>query len=320
MHMLGLMKKADIGLYGGDEMELDAKAWQAFVSTANHGSISRAAKALHCSHSTLSRQIASLEDDLGYELFCRNGTGKKLTITREGLLLIEKANIAVQTLVELNNQAMHYFNDGVPEAISFAIPDIIPPYVEAQLATAIWQQWPQMELSFLRPSLFESLTLCAQQKVDFAIVCQEQKRLTAMRTEVIGEEALVILASPSHPLAAMDTLSIESLTPYRLFFPLSGNSGHSTLENDLFSINTCYVQQFSQGLNLARQGLGATFAPVHLAQPYIEKGELLPLSVFSSELSLTMRLELGYLLNYPYNPVANFILKHLLKLMSSPRS
>ena len=298
-------------------MELDAKAWQAFATTAKLGSISKAARELKCSHSTLSRQIANLEDDLGYLLFERNGNGKKLVLTEEGALLTDKASIAIQTLTELNHQAMHFFDGNTPKAISFAIPDILPNSVEAKLAGAIWKKWPKIELTFRSPSLFESLTLCSQQKVDFAIVCQEQKRLTQLNTEVVGDEELIVLASPSHPLATSEHLTIESLTPYRLFFPISGNTGLSSLEDDLFSIDNSYVQHFAQGLAMATEGLGVTFAPKHLAQPFLDKQQLVSLPIFTSQLSLKMNLELAYTSNYPYKVISDFILKELINIMNN---
>lgn len=50
-------------------------ALRIFVAVARHGGVSRAAEALHLTHSAVSHQIRSLQDELGIELFERLGRG-----------------------------------------------------------------------------------------------------------------------------------------------------------------------------------------------------------------------------------------------------
>ena len=54
---------------------IESTGLRAFIATVEQGSITKAAKTLRTSHPTVSRAIASLEDDLGYELFSRGGIG-----------------------------------------------------------------------------------------------------------------------------------------------------------------------------------------------------------------------------------------------------
>ncbi|OUR95777.1 LysR family transcriptional regulator [Halobacteriovorax marinus] len=60
---------------------------RAFLVTAEEGSFSAAAKALKVTQSTLGRQVAGLEQELGVTLFQR--VGKGIEITASGLKLIE---------------------------------------------------------------------------------------------------------------------------------------------------------------------------------------------------------------------------------------
>ena len=57
-----------------------------FVAVARCGSFSAAAKQLYISHSTTSRAISALEDELGVRLYCRGNRVKGLTAAGETLL------------------------------------------------------------------------------------------------------------------------------------------------------------------------------------------------------------------------------------------
>jgi DNA-binding transcriptional LysR family regulator len=72
---------------GSDILEI--RVLRYFLAVAQEGSVTRAARVLHLTHPTLSRQIRELEEELGRTLFSRGG--RELSLTREGLLLRQRA-------------------------------------------------------------------------------------------------------------------------------------------------------------------------------------------------------------------------------------
>ena len=68
---------------------LETRVLRYFLAVAREGSVTRAARALHLTQPTLSRQIRELEEELGQTLFSRGG--RELSLTREGLLLRQRA-------------------------------------------------------------------------------------------------------------------------------------------------------------------------------------------------------------------------------------
>lgn len=66
-----------------------------FIAAAEHQGFSPAARALYTSHSTISRAVAALEEELGTELFLREH--KMLTLTPAGALLLEDAKTIIET-------------------------------------------------------------------------------------------------------------------------------------------------------------------------------------------------------------------------------
>ncbi|WP_080873545.1 LysR family transcriptional regulator [Oceanobacillus timonensis] len=75
-----------------------------FIAVANQQSISGAAKHLHLSQPTLSRQLSELEAELDTPLFIRGN--RKITLTAEGMFLLTKA----KEIVELVDKTEANFN------------------------------------------------------------------------------------------------------------------------------------------------------------------------------------------------------------------
>jgi len=67
-------------------MKADLRQLQALVTIARHGTLNRAADALHCSPSALSMQLTALQQRLGVTLLRRTGRGLELTAEGERLL------------------------------------------------------------------------------------------------------------------------------------------------------------------------------------------------------------------------------------------
>lgn len=78
---------------------MDIRVLRYFIAVANEETISAAAKRLHLTQPTLSRQLKELETELGTTLFVRGK--RKISLTEEGLFLLKKA----QEIVELADKA-----------------------------------------------------------------------------------------------------------------------------------------------------------------------------------------------------------------------
>lgn len=70
---------------------MDIRVLRYFLSVAREENISNAAKTLHVTQPTLSRQLMELEADLGVKLFLRSSGNRSITLTEEGMLLRKRA-------------------------------------------------------------------------------------------------------------------------------------------------------------------------------------------------------------------------------------
>ncbi|MDS8798268.1 LysR family transcriptional regulator, partial [Streptococcus pneumoniae] len=73
---------------------MELRVLRYFIAVASEQNISAAAKQLHLSQPTLSRQLKELEAELGTTLFERGN--RKITLTEEGLFLFNKAKEIVE--------------------------------------------------------------------------------------------------------------------------------------------------------------------------------------------------------------------------------
>ena len=84
---------------------MEIRVLQYFLTTAREENITRAARLLHLTQPTLSRQLMQLEEELGVKLFHR---GKHhITLTDEGMLLRRRAeeiiSLSEKTKADLSN-------------------------------------------------------------------------------------------------------------------------------------------------------------------------------------------------------------------------
>ena len=75
---------------------MEIRVLEYFLAIAREETISGAAKALHITQPTLSRQMKDLEDEIGKQLFIRSN--KKITLTDEGILLRQRAEEIVSLI------------------------------------------------------------------------------------------------------------------------------------------------------------------------------------------------------------------------------
>ena len=88
---------------------IDLRLLKYFLEAAREGSITRAAEKLHITQPSLSRQVASLESELGKKLYIRTNYGIRLT--EEGLLLRKRAEemteLEEKILSEISGDDIH---------------------------------------------------------------------------------------------------------------------------------------------------------------------------------------------------------------------
>lgn len=110
-----------------------------FLTVARERNITSAAKALHITQPTLSRQMAMLEDELGAKLFIRES--RPLSLTDEGLLLRRRAEEILE-LVEKTQAEITAQEEQVEGTVSIGCGELASVKLLTELIAEFSQQHP----------------------------------------------------------------------------------------------------------------------------------------------------------------------------------
>lgn len=185
---------------------------QAFLSIAETGSFQQAAGACGCTQSTISRQIQSLETDLGISLFHRHHQAK-LTVGGERFLpharkICQEWTLAHQSIADL-------LTGKQPELCVAAIHSVCA-YFLPPILQKFCQQHPQVQLRVTALGSDRALKVLKDGLVDIAIV-MENRMFTASPDLVVRDlyrEPIEILMSSRHPLAEYEIVPWSELVKY----------------------------------------------------------------------------------------------------------
>lgn len=126
-----------------ERLPVEIRLLQSFLAIAEEGSITRAADILHITQPALSRQLVSLENELGCKLFHR---GKKRTeLTDAGLLLQRRAE-EILSLVELTEDELSGQAAELDGGISIGCGELANTAVLVDMIAAFCEQHPRVHI------------------------------------------------------------------------------------------------------------------------------------------------------------------------------
>jgi DNA-binding transcriptional LysR family regulator len=172
---------------------------QAFLAISQTGSFQKAARQCHVTQSTISRQIQSLEEELGLPLFHRTHQAK---LTLAGDLFLPHARRICQEWQSASSEIQTLLSGQQPELCIAAIHSIcafhLPPVLQK-----FCQEFPEVQLRVTSLGSDRALKVLKDGLVDLAIVMNNRLLTTSpeMVVDVLYEEPIQVLMSANHPLA-----------------------------------------------------------------------------------------------------------------------
>ncbi|MFK7853017.1 MAG: LysR family transcriptional regulator [Granulosicoccus sp.] len=125
-----------------------------FLSLAEHGTLSAAAKKLNVSHTTVHRRIKAFECELRTQLFAQHSHGYKLTAEGEALLTeAQKMESAITGIAKEISGADELINGPV----TITSTDTLSQYVLPAILTEISELYPAVELSLIMMNQFSDI-------------------------------------------------------------------------------------------------------------------------------------------------------------------
>jgi DNA-binding transcriptional LysR family regulator len=184
-------------------------------AVARHGSIRRAAEAMHIASSAMNRRILDLENEVGFPLFERLPRGVRATAAGELFLVYVRRSLKELRQLEaqidgLRGLARGHVRIAVAESVTTRLlPDAIANYQAQHPAIAF-------AVTVDGPERLHALLL--RDAVDL-IFTHEPIRDRAIEVLASAEQPLCALVAPDHPLATRKGLRLHDCIAYPMAMP-----------------------------------------------------------------------------------------------------
>jgi LysR family cys regulon transcriptional activator len=194
----------------------------------NNLNISAAAETLYTSQPGVSKQIRLLEDELGVELFRRNG--KHLThVTPVGRQIIEKAEGILREVRNIQVLAEEFRNDQSGN-LSIATTHTQARYALPCVIKTFREYYPAVNLQIHQGSPTQIAELVLSGQVDFAIATEAIELFEDLVMMPCYLWCYCVLTPQEHPLIQLERLTLQDVARYPLVTYVFGFTGRSQLD------------------------------------------------------------------------------------------
>jgi DNA-binding transcriptional LysR family regulator len=214
---------------------VELRQLESFLALAELLHFRRAAVRVHLSQPALSRQIQQLERELGATLFER--APGRVALTDAGRALQPHAARALDEL-RAARAAVAQTSGGPHGHLALACFDSASAYLIPELLSRLVARYPRLSLSVATLGTRDALRDLSEGGVDAAIVTLP---IAARELDILPlyREQLVVTLPPSHPLASLERLTMQTLAPERLVTFLAGQNNTRRLIDDAFDAAGC---------------------------------------------------------------------------------
>lgn len=286
-------------------MELDL--FKSFVAVAEARSFSRAARAMHSTQPTLSRQIARLENELGTRLFERYGRHVECTLT--GQVLLPLARAIISRTEEIFTLTREQGSIGAGTVRFGAVGNVMALLLTPILAT-FFAAYPRVTVDLIEMDDARLEDAVVSGELDCAVITPWGS--TRAATQHLLTEEILLIMPKDHPLAKEPSVALGRLANESVLLPRAGlNAGNVTAD----AFRRAGVEpRISRRANypeltkaLVKSGLGVAPMPKMLTNPETLDG----LVAVPFEKPLYRDLKLIFPRDRPLPPAARALMVHI---------
>jgi LysR family cys regulon transcriptional activator len=174
--------------------------------------VSEAAEALFTSQPGVSKQIRLLEEELGVEVFLRNGK-RVVAVTPPGQAILALAERMLQDADNLKRVAREFSNED-EGSLTIATTHTQAKYALPPVVTEFMKRYPKIRLSLHQGTPVEICERVVSGAADIAIATEaiDQQRELVMLPCYQWNRSVVV--PPAHPLLKLTSLTLEEIAKY----------------------------------------------------------------------------------------------------------
>lgn len=187
--------------------------------------LSKAAKILHTSQPGISKQIQLLEDELGVEIFVRNGK-RVAKITPPGQIILEIAERILSETKNLKRVGQEFTNKNMG-ALTIATTHTQARYVLPPTIRRFTARYPKVNLSLRQGNPTQISELVTSGEADIAIATEAIELFHELVMLPCYQWNRCIITPPEHPLLKLSKLTLEAIARYPIItydFAFTGRS------------------------------------------------------------------------------------------------
>ncbi len=256
-------------------MNITIRQLKVFLEVATQQNFTQAAKILHLTQPAVSMQIKQLEEVTGTPLLTK--AGRKIQLTDAGHeMLILSRNVLQQ--IDQTEQHLKQITEGHLGRLKLVVASTVSAVATKMLAT-FNELYPAMHISFdvtNREGLIEQLE---NSEADIVLMGQPPENMNLINIAFM-DNPLVVIASPTHPLAKQQqTASISQLLDHGFVVRESGSGTRKAMERFFNehnkSLNTNMEMNSNDAIKQSVEaGLGLGVASIHTLEHELKENRL----------------------------------------------
>lgn len=254
-------------------MRLSLEQIEMFVTCAEAGSFSAAARKLKRAQSTVSAAITSLEVNLGTDLFDRSTKVPRLTPAGQTLVL--EARAVLDRVLSLENHAQSLAG-GDPTSITIAVD--VPYHVIIPVLRDFSTRYPHVDVAMRHPLHGDIPRLVLSGEADLGVTFALPNYDQRIEFCQLGKLIMCHAAHRTHPLAQQAEVTFANLTAHQHIAHVKHATDMPTTEY-LRSVQTWRADSYHAVIAMLRGGLGWATVPRQLILSELESGELVDLQL-----------------------------------------
>jgi DNA-binding transcriptional LysR family regulator len=249
---------------------VDLHKLRTFAVVATEGNITRAARRLSTSQPAISKQLAELEEALGIALFHRLPRGVRLTEAGQLLLRHAERIFSYESAAEAELAELSGLTRG---RLSIGASTTIGSYLMPHVFSAFHREHPdvKLELEIANTSVIQTMVL--DDRIDLGLtegfVAREQ-----LVAEVVHYDEMVLIAAPSHPLAARASVQPRDLARHPFISRERGSGTRDVIEAALAERKVEIVPAMALGSTEAVKSVVASGAGIAIVSRLAVEQEL----------------------------------------------
>ena len=194
--------------------------------------ITAAAQKLHTSQPGVSKQIKLLEDELGFQIFVREG--RNLTrVTPAGQQVIDRALHVLQEVQSIRGLSTELRDEG-RGSLSIGTTHTQARYVLPAVIREFRAKYPNVSLNLHQGTSEQLAQMVAQDRIDCAVATGSEQRFASLTLLPCYRWSRVVIVPRGHPLAAGGRLTYRALSTYPIITYTFSFAGPSSL-NEAFA-------------------------------------------------------------------------------------